>query len=57
MNSKENIIEGPFGVVAFCLLVVVTVWLYLMATPPQMSGEYDRAAEASAQVDDVEEVR
>ena len=34
-----------FGGVLFAIMVVVLFWLYLIVTPDQMSGEYDKAAE------------
>jgi hypothetical protein len=32
----------------FCFAMVAFLWLYCAVTPPQMSGEYDLAAEATA---------
>ncbi len=41
-NNLQNFIEA----VLFCVFTVVFVWLYCLATPSQMSGEYDLAEQA-----------
>lgn len=41
-NNLQNILEA----VLFCVFTVVFVWLYCLATPAQMSGEYDLAEQA-----------
>lgn len=47
MRTVREIAEMA-GMVGFCLTVVAFLWLYCVITPPQMSGEYDLAAEATA---------
>ena len=47
MKAVREIAEMA-GVVGFCLTAAALLWLYCAITPPQMSGEYDRAAEATA---------
>lgn len=41
-NTLQNLLEA----VLFCVFTVVFVWLYCLATPSQMSGEYDLAEQA-----------
>lgn len=31
--------------IGFCVIAVILAWLYCVATPDQMSGEYDLAAQ------------
>lgn len=49
--SKRSEIGEVFGAIAFCVLTVVLFWLYLIATPDQLSGE---AELFSAQVEALE---
>lgn len=39
--SKRSEIGEVLGSIAFCVLMVVLFWLYLIATPDQLSGEAD----------------
>ncbi len=40
-DNLQNFLEA----VLFCVFMVVFIWLYCLATPSQMSAEYDLAAE------------
>ena len=44
-NNLQNLLEA----VLFGVFTVVFVWLYCLATPTQMSAEYDLAVQAEGQ--------
>lgn len=45
-KNLQDFIEA----VLFCVCIVAFLWLYCIATPPQMSAEYDLAAAEGAKV-------